>query len=34
MARNVTVECHRISADTRVAKCIYSLSGEVAEKAR
>lgn len=34
MARNVTVECHRISADTRVGKCIYSLSGEVAEKSR
>lgn len=34
MARNLKVDCHRISADTRVDKCIYSLSGEVAEKAR
>lgn len=32
--KNLTVQCHRISADGRVDKYIYSLSGEVAEKAK
>lgn len=34
MVRNLTVKCHRTSADTKVDKCIYLQSGEVAEKTR